>query len=312
MRFIRSQSVLACALLMACGSAAHAQLVIGTTTPTTTNGAAFYYDLATNQVTTLWNSAANKKVNGIASDPVNGKLYANDAARLNSWNYGNIGVAPGFIAGMYRTNDNISFTATGVDDLTFINNKLYGVTSFGSTTFKKGIYQVATTSDGASPTPHCVMTPLWLDPTGTSTSGDVATGGMAYNPANNLFYLTNSADDSATGGPWTPGVFRVDAFGAGTLTKFINFPSGHNRIDGLTIGNNVLYMTEQDPTNSRINIFRYDLASSSYLSDLSIPLVDGTNRASGITWAPGANVPVPGSLALLGLGGLMAGRRKRR
>jgi hypothetical protein len=311
MRFSHSRLVVACALLAACGSTAHAQLVIGTTTPTTSNGAAFYYDLTTNTVTTLWNSAANKKVNGIASDPVNGKLYANDAARLNVWNYGSVGIAPTFIAGMYRTNDNISFTATGVDDLTFINNKLYGVTSFGSTTFKKGIYQVATSSDGAA-TPHCVMTPLWLDPTGTSTSGDVATGGMAYNPANNLFYLTNSADDSGTGGPWTPGIFTVDAFGAGTLTKLLSFPTGHNRIDGLTIGNNVLYMTEQDPANSRINIFRYDLATSTYLTDLSIPLVDGTNRASGVTWAPGANVPAPASIALLGLGGACVARRRRR
>jgi hypothetical protein len=297
--------------MAACASSAHAQLVIGTTTTTTTNGAAFYIDVNTMQVTTLWNSAANKKVNGIASDPANNKLYANDAARLNSWNYGSIGTAPTLIGGMYRTNDNVSFTATGVDDLTFVNNKLYGVTSFGSTTYKKGIYQIATTTDAGA---HVVMTPLWTDPTGLGTSsGDLATGGMAYNVSNGLFYLTNSADNTGTGGNYTPGIFTVDAFGSGAITKLVNFPSGHNRIDGLTIGNGILWMTEQDPTNSVINIFRYDLATATYNPTvLTIPLVDGINRASGACWAPGANVPAPGALALLGVAGVATARRRRR
>lgn len=87
-------------LLGGAASSASAQLVFGSTTPTTTSPAAIYLDVTTGQTTTLWNSAANKKVNGLAADQVGGRLYSNDAARLNVWNYGSIGTAPTFIAGM--------------------------------------------------------------------------------------------------------------------------------------------------------------------------------------------------------------------
>ena len=291
------------ALVAACCSSASAQLVVGTTSTATTNGACFYIDVNTNAVSTLWNSAANKKVNGLAADPASGRLYANDAARLNYWNYGSVGTAPTLIAGMYRTTDNVTFTATGVDGLAFANNKLYAATSFASTTYKRGIYQVATTSDGASPTPHCVMTPLWVDP---SATGTLATGGLEYNPADNLFYFTNTA----TGGIWTPGIFTVDAFGSGTVTKMMDFPAGHTHVDGLAIGGGKLWMTEQDPANSRINILPYDMSTSTLGDPIYLPLVDATQRASGAAWAPGA-FPTPGAAGLFGIAGAGLLRRRR-
>lgn len=233
-----------CAVVAARASTVSAQLVFGSTSTNTANGAAFYLNVATSQVTTLWNSAANKKVNGLAADPASGRLYANDAARLNYWNYGSLNTPPTLIAGMYRTQDNVTFSATGVDGLAFANGNLYGATTFGSTTYKRGIYRVATTSDGMA-TPHCVMTPLWLDPTGVGTSsGTISLGGLEYNSADNLFYITNSADTTGTGGTYTPGIFTIDAFGTGALTKLIDFPVGHNRIDGLAIGGGKLWMTE--------------------------------------------------------------------
>ncbi len=290
---------------------ASAQLVFGTTTTSTANGACFYLDVTTNQVTTLWNSAANKKVNGLAADPVSHRLYANDAARLNYWDYGNVGTAPTFIAGMYRTNDNINFTATGVDGLAFANGSLYGATTFGSTVFRRGIYQIATASDGMA-TPHCVMTPLWLDPTaGGTSSGTIGLGGLEFNPANNLFYITNSADTTGSGGTYTPGLFTIDAFGSGALTKITDFPVGHNRIDGLAIGGGKVWMTEQDPANLRINIFPFDLATQTYGTTLFVPLNDATARASGAAWAPGALVPGPATTGLLATASLLAGRRRR-
>src|SRR3954470_21686946 len=79
---------LAILLLSGTAATASAQLVFGSTTTTTNNPAAFYLNVETGQVTALWNSAANKKVNGLAADQVNHRLYANDAARLNFWDYG--------------------------------------------------------------------------------------------------------------------------------------------------------------------------------------------------------------------------------
>lgn len=299
-----------CALL-AVATQASAQLVFGSSSPTTSNTAAFYLDVTTNAVTPLWTSAANKKVNGLAADAVTGRLYCNDAARLNYWNYGSVGTVPTFIAGMYRTNDNVSFTATGVDGLAFANGHLYASTSFGSTVYKRGIYEVSTTSDGA-PTPHCVMTPLWLDPTGIGTvSGTIALEGLDFNPADNLFYATNSADTTGSGGTYTQGIYTIDAFGSGALTKIANFPAGHTRVDGLAIGGGKIWLTEQAPATSTINIFPYDLATQSYGTTLTVPLVDGAQRATGAAWAPGALVPAPATLGLLGLSAIFAGRRRR-
>lgn len=290
MRTVLATFALIVICLAGAAPTASAQLVFGTTTPTTTNGAAFYMDVNTHAITTLWNSAANKKVNGMAYDQATGRFYCNDAARLNFWDQGSIGIVPTFIAGMYRTNDNVTFTATGVDGLAWANGNLYGVTQFGSTTYKRGIYQIATTSDGM-PTPHCVMTPLWLDPTGVGTlSGTIEIGGLEYNPDNNLFYLTQKADTVGSGGIYTPGIYTIDAFGGGEAVHIKNFPEGHTRTDGLALGNGILWMTEQDPTNSQVNIFPLNLATLEYGNTITAPLVDGVNRASGACWAPNALV----------------------
>ena len=274
-------------------SRAEAQLVFGTTTiPSTGNGAAFYMDVQTQAITTLWNSANDKKVNGMAYDMASGRFYCNDAARLNFWDQGSIGIVPTFIAGMYRTNDNVAFTAAGVDGLAFANGNLYCVTDAGSTVFKRGIYQVATTPDTLTP-PHCVLTPVWLDPTGIGTSsGTIGLGGVEFNPDTNLFYITQSFDTTGTGGNYVPGIYTIDAFGAGEAVHLVNFPPGADplHVDGLAIGGGKLWLVEQVAAASVINIYPLDLTTLEYDATITAPLVDGTNRASGACWAPNALV----------------------
>lgn len=302
------RSICACALLTACAISARAQLVFGSTTTATTNSCAMYLNVNTLEVTTLWNSAAQKKVNGMASDPVSGRLYCNDAARLNYWNYGSVGVAPTLIAGMYRTTDNITFTATGVDGLAFANGNLYGATSFGSTVFTRGIYQIATTADGGSP-PHCVMTQIWSDPTASpGVSGLLALGGLDFNTADGLFYAVNAADTTSSGFPYTRGLYSIDAFGSGAITHVADFPPGRTKIDGLAIGGGKYWMTEQDPNQSRIAIYPYDPGTGNYGATIFVPLADTTQRATGAAWAPNA-IPEPASAGLLVLLGLATRRR---
>ncbi|HEY1380235.1 MAG TPA: PEP-CTERM sorting domain-containing protein [Gemmataceae bacterium] len=295
--------------------AAHAQLVFGSTTPTTTNPAAIYLDVTTGQTTTLWNSAANKKVNGAAADLANGRLYTNDAARLNFWDFGSVGTAPTFIAGMYRTNDNVTFTATGVDSLAWANGKLYGGTSFGSTVFKRGIYEISTVSDGMA-TPHSVMTPRWLDPTGVGTSsGTLILDGLDFNAADGLFYATQTADTTATGGIYTRGIYSIDVFGTGALTKLADFPAGVTGADGLAIGGGMFWLTDQVAGNNVISIYPFDPVTLTYGTTITVPLPETVNRATGATWAPGALTPVPepGSLAMIAAAGATAvGVRRRR
>ena len=299
---IRSRAIsCACAgalLSIITANRADAQLVFGTTSTTTTNPAAVYLDVNTGTATTLWNSAANKKVNGAAADLVSRRLYTNDAARLNFWDFGNLGTAPTFIAGLYRTQDNVTFTATGVDSLAWANGKLYGGTSFQSTVFKRGIYQIATTSDGAA-TPHCVMTPLWLDPTGVgTTSGTLVLDGLDFNPADNKFYATQTADTTASGGTFTRGLYSIDAFGTGALTKIADFPAGATGVDGLAIGGGKFWLTDQVAADNEVYIYPYDPATSTYGTTISFPLTDATSRATGATWAPGA-LPEPSTTAVM-------------
>ena len=302
------RALVPCALLSAAASTASAQLVFGSTTTNTSNSCAMYLDVGTNAVTTLWNSASNKKVNGFAADPVNHRLYSNDAARLNFWNYGDVGTTPTLIAGMYRTNDNVTFTATGVDGLAFAAGNLYGATSFASSIYKRGIYRIATTSDGMS-TPHCVMTPLWLDL--SAGGGSTVLGGLEYNPADNLFYATSTNDTTGIGGQFGTGLYSIDAFGSGAVTKVADFPVGRTKVDGLAIGGGKFWMTEQEPGASRIDIYPYDPTTGTYGSTIYVPLTDATQRATGAAWAPGALVPTPSTLGLAGLAVGVAARHRR-
>lgn len=296
----------------AVASGASAQLVFGTTTPNTANPSAIYLDVTSGTTTTLWNSASQKKVNGLAADTANGRLYSNDAARLNTWTYGSIGITPTLIGGMYRTNDNVTFTATGVSGLAFANNKLYGSTSFGSTIYKRGIYEINTTPDGAG---RCVMTAVWTDPTGIgSVSGTADFGGIDFNAADGKFWVTNSTDTTGTGGTYQRAIYTVDAFGSGAMVKVADFPVGHNQIDGLAIGGGYAWLTEQVGGGSNVvNIFGFNLATLQYDKTFSFALTDASQRASGAAWAPDAYlaIPAPATGLFLGLGLCGMARRRR-
>jgi hypothetical protein len=309
MSFLGTRFVCGCALLALSTSSASAQLVFGSTT-STGNPAAMYLDVSTQQVTTLWNSASNKKVNGVAADTATGHLYANDAARLNIWDYGNLGTTPTAIAGMYRTNGT-TYYATGANDLTFANGLLYGGTSYVSGGFKKGIYQINTVPDAGN---HCIMTAAWLDPTFSTTypSGLLSMTGVEFNAANNLFYMINTNDTTPQGFNFTPGVYSVDVFGTGLATRIADLPAGRTKVDGMAIGGGKFWLTEQEPTASRIDIYPYDPVTQTYGATIYVPLTDATQRATGAAWAPGAYAafPEPGTFGLLAI--LAVGALRRR
>lgn len=284
----------AVSLLSGAVSTASAQLVFGSTTTITTNPSAIYLDVTTGQTTTLWNSAANKKVNGIAANDAGGRLYSNDAARLNFWDYGSIGTAPTFIAGLFRSNGTTT-SATGFDGLAWANGALYGSTSFASTTFTRGIYRIPLTPNGSN---QLITTQVWSDPDSTGT---LVLGGLDFNPVDNLFYATQTTDSTGSGGILTPGIFTIDVFGSGAFTRIADLPVGATRADGLAVGGGKLWITQQTGAQNQISIFPFDLTTMTYGTTINFMLPDGTNRASGATWAPGAltAVPEPSTFALL-------------
>ena len=62
-------------------------------------------------------------------------------------------------------------------------------------------------------------------------------------------------------------------------------------------------------------VWALDLITLTYSDPLTFALPDGTNRASGAAWAPGALVPEPSTYALLlmaaGAAGFITRRRRR-
>lgn len=305
---LRSFTSAARLLALACGivgvsKSASAQLVFGTTTPTAGNPAAIHLDVTTGQTTTLWGPTGNKKVNGLAADPVGQKLYANDAARLNVWNYGSVGTSPTFIAGMYRTNGTTT-SATGFSGLAWANGKLYGSTSFASSVFTRGIYEIPLVPNGSN---QLITTQVWAEPV---NSGSLQLEGLEFNAANGLFYGVQAAEGTFNGVTLTRGLFTIDVFGTGAMTKIANFPAGQTRIDGLAIGGGKAWLTQQTGASNIVEIFPYDLTTGTYGTTISFALTDGTNRATGATWAPGV-VPEPVSMTGLAAVATMLRRRRR-
>lgn len=290
-------------------SVSSAQLVFGTTTPTTSNPAAVYLNVTTGVTTTLWNSVAQKKVNGMAADDAGKRLYSNDAARLSYWDYGHLGTVPTLIAGMYRNNTpnpaGTGDSATGFDGLAWANGKLYGSTSFAATGYVRGIYEIPLVPNLAN---HLVATQVWAEPV---NSGNLALGGLDYDATSGLFYATQTASGTFGGVTLTPGIFSIDVFGNGAMTKVADFPAGGASADGLAIGGGKIWVTQLVASTNVVSVFPYDLTSQSYGSTISFAIADASNRATGATWAAGSVLPEPTTFAALaGATALM--RRRRR
>lgn len=121
----------------------------------------------------------------------------------------------------------------------------------------------------------------------------------------NLMYIV---DDSAVAG--TGGVQRWE-LSAGTWTRTQNWvPANNGRVRQMTsavdaTGQVILYFTVQDTSGTSIQSL-VDIGAGSTFTTIASSSPNTIFR--GIEFAP---VPTPGSLALLGMGGLLAARRRR-
>lgn len=312
------------AVVALCGlsaSSTSAQLIVGGTSGTV--APSYYIDITTDPANprafSLWpGTASGNKINGVAADDVNRKLYNNDAARLSVRAYGPSTSNPTFIAGMFRTNGTTT-SATGFDDIVSVNGTLYGYTTFASSTFRRGIYQIPTTPNASN---QLITTPVWLDPFSTTTP--YAFGGITYNPANGLFYGLNSSN-TAPGGA---GIYTIDALGAGTVTRIANLPnltgvfgvglpSGYTGWDGLALGaGGRLYLTTHDRVGLQILITSYNLNTSAYDTSFGVVALgynDGTQRATGASWTNDTRfIPEPAAAMTLLPAATLVARRRRK
>lgn len=296
---------------MLLGTAAHAQLVFGDNFSYSAANAgltgAFYLDVQTGNAQQIWTAVSNaggtsRKVNGLAADENNRVLYSVNAARLWKWDYATVGTNPTFVNGLYRLGaDNLTY-ATGVNGLAVAQGKLYAYTNFNAAAgaaVEDGIYEVNTSIVGAIPN----MTPKW-------SHVDLAYNleGLDYNSANGLFYATNNSAANAHG------IYTVDVFGGGAITKIADFDSFLPNPDGLAVGGGHVWLTGAANGGTELRIAGYNLATGVYDEAFSLSGFPTGTFSSGATWAPNALTPVPepATLAAVGFGALALLRRRRK
>jgi len=277
----RRALVLVILSMAALGPAANAELLVGyddSSTGGITN--AWSVDVGTGISTALWGDA-NPDVWGMAFDPATATVYANGGSSLYAGP-----VSPGTNPSLLGTITDVAGATKSFVGLTWANGSLYASCNVAN----EAIYRIDLSTLVAS---------VVLD----YEDAEYDFGGLGYNPADGLMYGTN---DSVN--PFGRGLFSIDVFGGGSINLVTPYPPDRTDIDGLTIGDNVAYMVEDESGDT---IHRYDLVAGAYLTSLTSPMVS-TEIFSGAAWVSGRapSVPEPAGLGLAGVA-LLCLRRRR-
>lgn len=210
---------------------------------------------------------------GMAYDGATNTVYANDGTTLG---FGALGGA--FPDGTVGITD-AAGAALSMVSLAWANGGLYSTRNIAN----EAVYQID---------PNTGVAEVVLD----YTDADYDFGGLAFNPDDGLFYGTSDDTSPASG------LYSIDVFGGGAINLITPYPDGETDIDGLAVGNGIAYLVEDEAGET---IHPFDLANGVYLDSLMSPMTS-SEVFSGAAW-----VPAPTTMALLGLGGLVATRRRR-
>lgn len=295
--------VVAC-LTAGLGTSANAYLIFGTSYYSTTNvglSGGFVLNTKSGVAQQLWTGASNKKVVGLAADDANRILYGNDSARLYKWTYNSIGTQPTQINGLYRLGTDGKIYATGVYGLAFANGNLYGWTNYNAGSggiTKDGIYRIDPTVT-TSATQNMFL--LW-----EQTSTNYKFHGLEFNAADGLFYASNSTSDASL-----RGIYTIDAFGTGAITKVADIDPWLTEPDGLAIGDGHIWMSQKLSGDTILKIAGYNLTTHEYDQFFALDGFPTTGYYTGLAWSDTV-VPEPATIGALALGVLGLVRRKRR
>ena len=121
---------------------------------------------------------------------------------------------------------------------------------------------------------------------------DRGAGGLAYDPANDLFYLTDPDSDK---------LWSYTLGGSANLIGDLGFDMGNN---DLAMFNGTLYAAIAELGRNTYNIGTFDTSDASFFNLVSVGAYGGGAIGAVV-------VPAAPTVGLLGLAGLLAGRRRR-
>ena len=240
--------------LLALSSTSSAQLVFGHD-DTSGGPNAWLVDVCTGTSEVLWSGF---EAWGLAVDDTNGKIYIADGSNFGVWDYSQQGTAtlPTSIATFMDPTLTTTYVPLG---LAWAAGKLYGYR-----TTNDEIFEIDTTTG--------ICTVVY------NATPALSLGGLAYNPADGLFYATN---DSSTGSGY--GLYSLDVFGVGGDNLVVAYPGGETDIDGLAVGNNRAYLITDDVGDE---IYTYDLGTATWIKGATNPIVGSSEIFSAGGWAP--------------------------
>ena len=270
----------------------------------------FYLDLEAGTARQLWTGAQSQsRTTGLVTDGAT--LYGAAGLRETRWSYGAIGAAPTEIDRYYRRGADGIVYGTAFANLTTLSPEniatgIYGYTNFntvGGTQVEDGIYRIDPTAMGINV----------VDTTLIWRHDDRAYNfeGLAYNSANGLFYATNNPASNAPTGAAAAGIYTIDAFGSGAVTKLFDYGTFLPGATGLTFGGGKLWVSGKATGASVYRIASLDLTTGTYSDLTEISGFTTAVQKTALVWAPGAPVPEPATLVALGFGALALLRRRR-
>ncbi|GIK19299.1 MAG: PEP-CTERM sorting domain-containing protein [Leptolyngbya sp. PLA2] len=255
-------------------SLASGQLIVGNDQSGTAH--IYHVDVNTGVATSIYSSSTNTaKPWGMAYDPGTNTLYWNNGSVLYASPYDINGLNPVSLGTMMYNNSSVNFVGLG-----FRNGLLVGTRNIAT----EAVYEID---------------PVTLIATQTYVySSTFDFGGVDVDATNNNLYgLSDTPSDGR-------GLYLIDDTNQ-TVTLKAPYPAGETDIDGLAVHNGIAYYVTDGPNTTQPNFYIFDANTGVQLGTLPSPFT-----GSG-TFSAAAFVPAPGTLALLGLGGVAAARRRR-
>lgn len=255
--------------------AAQAQLIVGNDQ----TGVSSIYDVnpTTGVATPIYTgSDAAAKAWGMAYDGATNTLYWNNGGTLFSSPFGPT------LTPTNRGQLTFNGAATNYVALSFSNGRLFGTRNIAT----EAVYDINLTTLDAT---IVYQYPNTFD-----------FGGLDHDATNGRLY---GLTDTPTA---TRGLYEINVPGQ-TQTFLAPYPAGETDIDALAVNNGRAYYVTDGPNTTQPNFYVFDVATGAQLGTLPSPFT-GSGTFSAATWAV---IPEPASLALVGLSGLAALRRRR-